>query len=332
MMKLGILDQVPLSKGQSVSDRMDETIKMATIAEELGYTKYWFAEHHGTKGMLSSAPEIIMAAVAASTKQIRIGTGGILLPQYSPFKIAEVSKQLESLFPGRIDIGVGRSPGGTPALRKALVDGEPRSLEEFDRQLEDLIHYIRDTLPRNHAYSGVKASPQVETPPPMWLLGLGENSAIQAAKQGIGYVFGHFIKSARGRQAFEAYRSNFIPNEWSQAPQMLTAIFVVCAETDEQAEYLAKSQDLWLLRVEKELDSRVPSSEEATEYKYTDEDQTRMIHNRTRMIVGSQETVRRELVKLSERYGMDEFLILCNLHSAKDRIQSYRLLAEAMSQ
>ena len=330
MIKLGILDQVPLSKGQSVTDRMDETIKMATLAEQLGYTKYWFAEHHGTKGMLSSAPEILMAAVAASTKKIRIGTGGILLPQYSPFKVAEISKQLESLFPGRIDIGVGRSPGGTPALRKALVDGEPRSLEEFDRQLQDLVYYIRDTLPRNHVYSGVKASPQVEAPPPMWLLGLGENSAKLAAKQGLGYVFGHFIKSARGRQAFEAYRSNFVSNGWSQTPQMLTAIFVVCADTDEQAEYLAKSQDLWLLRVEKGLDSRVPSSEEAIQYQYTDDDQKRMIHNRTRMIVGSKETVRRELMKLSERYGMDEFLVLCNLHSEEDRIRSYQLLAEAM--
>lgn len=331
MIKLGVLDQVPLSKGQTVTEKMQETIKMATLAEELGYTRYWFAEHHGTKGMQSTAPEILMAAIAAHTENIRVGSGGILLPQYSPFKVAEVTKQLESIFPGRVDVGLGRSPGGTPALRRALVDGTPRSLDEFWRQMDDLIHYVRDTLPRTHPNAGVKAAPILENTPPLWILGLGENSSKQAAKRGLGYVFGHFIKSARGEQAMQTYRDHFTPNEWSKTPQMLAAVFVVCADTDEEAERLASSQDLWLLRVEKGLDSRIPSIKEASEYQYTDEDHKRMIHNRTRTIIGSPETVRNQLRTLADRYGMDEFLILCNIHSFSDRIRSYQLVSEALN-
>lgn len=220
-MKLGVLDQVPLSKGQTVTEKMQETIKMATLAEELGYTRYWFAEHHGTKGMQSTAPEILMAAIAAKTESIRVGSGGILLPQYSPFKIAEVTKQLESIFPGRVDIGLGRSPGGTSALRRALVDGTPRRLDDFWRQVDDLIHYVRDTLPRTHPNAGVKAAPAIDTPPPLWILGIGENSAEQAAKRGLGYVFGHFIKSARGEQAMRTYREHFRPNEYSRRHKCL---------------------------------------------------------------------------------------------------------------
>ncbi|WP_185970863.1 LLM class flavin-dependent oxidoreductase [Alkalicoccobacillus porphyridii] len=329
MIKLGILDQIPLSKGHLVEDRLKETLEMVQLAEQLGYSRYWFAEHHGTKGMLSSAPEILMAAAAASTKYIRIGTGGILLPQYSPYKVAEVSKQLAALFPGRIDIGIGRSPGGNRAIQTALSDGEPKGMEDFDRKLRDLVYFIRDQLPNTHAYSGVKAVPQVESPPPIWLLGLGENSAELAADHDIGFVFGHFIKPQRGAKAFEVFHQAASPNTNNQD---MAAIFIICADTDEEAWELAKTQDLWLLKVEKGIDSRVPSPEEVVNYPYTALDKERMIHNHSRMIIGSKETVRRKLMILAEQYGINEFLILCNLHYANDRKKSYQLVAEAVGQ
>lgn len=327
LIKLGILDQVPLSKGQLAQDKLKDTIEMVALAEKLGYKRYWFAEHHGTKGLLSSAPEILMAAAAASTQTIRIGSGGFLLPQYSPYKVAEVSKQLEALFPGRIDIGVGRSPGGNKAIQQALVDTGTPDLSSFDRKLDDLIYFIHDQVPRTHVHAGVKAVPQVESPPALWLLGLGERSAEAAANHQIGFIFGHFIKPLRGKHAFERYRQVMSQSNRNQA---MAAVFVVCAETDHEAWELAKTQDLWLLKVEKGIDSRVPSPDEVVDYPFTKADDERMIHNHTRMIIGSKKTVRQDLLKLSEQYGIDEFLILCNLYDAKDRRRSYQLVAEAM--
>ncbi|MGD7008194.1 LLM class flavin-dependent oxidoreductase [Metabacillus sp. 84] len=327
-MKLSILDQVPVSKNTSVTEALSGTLKLARHAEEMGYSRYWFAEHHGTRGMGSTSPEILMSYIASNTKSIRVGSGGVLLPQYSPYKVAENFRQLEALFPGRIDLGVGRSPGGTRKIRNALLDGSAKSMEEFPRQLNDLIYYITDSIPSDHPYHGIKAAPFTKTVPPIWVLGLGENSAELTGGLGLNYVFGHFINPSRGKEAFTAYRKSFEPSLFSPAPGSLSAVFVICGKNDEEAEERALSQDLWLLRVEKGLDSRVPSIEEAKAASYSESDRTVVLRNRKRMIIGGPEKVKNELAELSERYETEEFMVLTNLHSFEHKVQSFERLAE----
>lgn len=327
-MKLSILDQGPIPKGANAVQTLQQSVELAQLAEGLGFTRYWFAEHHGTKGLASSAPEIMIGHVAAHTSSIRVGSGGVLLPQYSSYKVAEIFRQLEALYPDRIDLGVGRSPGGTTKVRSALTDGVNKSLSEFPRQLRDLTYFLTNDIPSDHVFSGIRTSPQIETRPSLWVLGLGENSGELAGSMGAGYVFGHFINPERGMAAFSKYRESFVASELTAHPSELAAIFVVCADTDERAAELALSQDLWLLRVEKGLDSRIPSVEEAKSYTFSAKEKDKVVQNRKRMVIGSAEKVKEKLTGIAERYGIDEFMVLTNVYDFEERKQSYERLAE----
>jgi luciferase family oxidoreductase group 1 len=327
-MKLSILDQAPISKGQDAHQTLEKSAQLALYAESLGYSRYWFAEHHGTRGLASTAPEILMSHIAAKTSSIRVGSGGVLLPQYSPFKIAEVFQQLEALYPGRIDLGIGRSPGGPEKIRRALGDTEENGLKAYPRKLQDVIHHLHRTLPGSHLYNGIKVAPLTDKPPTLWTLGLGENSASLAASHGVGYVFGHFISPNRGVEALKTYKTSFKPSVYLQNPASIVAVFIICGESDEEAELLASSQDLWLLQVEKGLDSRVPRIEEAKAYHYTERDQEKIRQNRKRMIIGSRETVTKELFNLMNRYGADEVMALANIYDFEEKKKSFKRLAE----
>ncbi|MEC1603999.1 LLM class flavin-dependent oxidoreductase [Bacillus halotolerans] len=327
MIHLSILDQAPVSKGESPVTTLQHSVELAGRSEEWGYKRYWFAEHHSTKGLASTAPEIMIARIAAHTNKIRVGSGGVLLPQYSPFKVAETFRQLEALYPNRIDLGLGRSPGGTTKTRLALTDGIKKSLTDFNRQLQDVSYFLTDSLPAGHPYAEIKAAPLIDTVPELWVLGLGENSARRAAHQGIGYVFGHFISPERGESAFRVYRENFQPSAHFTSPAALFTIFVICAKTDEEAEELALSQDLWLLRVGKGLDSRVPSVEEAKAYHYTESDKNQIRENRKRMVIGSPITVKQQLLELADRYETNEIMVLCNVFDFEAKKESYERLA-----
>jgi luciferase family oxidoreductase group 1 len=327
MITFSILDQVPVPKGSDPSSALKDSVSLAQLAEELGYKRYWFAEHHGTKGLASTSPEIMIAHTAAQTTSIRVGSGGVLLPQYSPYKVAENFKQLEALYPGRIDLGIGRSPGGTPKVRAALTDGIKKSMTEFPRQLQDLMYYLTNTLPAGHEYSGIKASPQVSSLPELWLLGLGENSAKSAGKHGIGYVQGHFINPERGEPAFSTYKERFRPSPFFSHSVQMAAVFIICAESDDKAEELCLSTDLWLLRVEKGLDSRVPSVKEAKSYVYSPEEKKRVMQNRNRMIIGSPSTVKEKLLQLTDRYQIDEVMALTNVYDVEEKRRSFERLA-----
>ncbi|MBG9917458.1 LLM class flavin-dependent oxidoreductase [Bacillus sonorensis] len=328
MLNLSILDQVPVSKGSDPHTALKQSAELARLADAWGYKRYWFAEHHSTRGLASTAPEILIAHIAAKTANIRVGSGGVLLPQYSPFKVAETFRQLESLYPGRIDLGLGRSPGGTAKTRLALTDGVNRSLRDFPRQLQDVMYYLTDAIPADHDYAGIKAAPITPSSPGPWLLGLGENSAELAAGTGSGYVFGHFINPERGENAFRTYHERFQPSPFFDRPHSLAAVFVVCAETDEKAEELSLSQDLWLLRVEKGLDSRVPSIEEAKSAVYTDADKAKLRKNRARMVIGSPQMVKQKLLELSERYKTEEIMVLTNVYRFEDKKRSFERLAD----
>lgn len=328
-MKLSILDQSPISEGSSARNALKQTLQLAKAAEDLGYTRFWVAEHHNTNGLASTAPEILISHIASSTSRIKVGSGGVLLPQYSPFKVAETFNTLEVLFPNRIDLGIGRSPGGAAETRLALTDGIRKSLNEFPRQLQDLQGFLSQSLPVDHAYSKVLAMPDSETSPDMWLLGVSPRGARTAAEHGLAFTYGHFINPASGRKAMKDYLDQFQPTQLLTSPESNFCIFVVCAETEEKAEYLALSQDAWLLNVEKGGNTKIPSPEEVKKIDFSREEKEKINRNRDRMIIGTPQKVKDELLRIAADYKTDECMVISNLFRFEDKLKSYELLAEA---
>ncbi|MBT2695643.1 LLM class flavin-dependent oxidoreductase [Bacillus sp. ISL-55] len=329
-MKLSVLDQSVISKGDSAGQALRKTVELAKITEDLGYTRFWVAEHHNTNGIAGSSPEVLISHIASRTRKIRVGSGGVLLPQYSPYKVAENFKVLEALFPNRIDAGIGRSPGGSATTRLALTDGLRKSLNEFPKQVKDLQGFLRNDLPGDHPYQQVKAYPEMPGSPELWLLGITHRGARLAAENGTAFTYGHFITPVNGKRALEQYYREFQPSPLLDKPKANACVFVVCAETQDKAEELALTQDLWLLRVEKGMDTRIPSLEEARNTSLTVSDRSKIIENRKRMIIGTPEKVRDELLRLSEVYSTEEFMIINNLYSFEDKINTYALLADTL--
>ncbi|MFP7446155.1 LLM class flavin-dependent oxidoreductase [Bacillus infantis] len=327
-MKLSVLDQAVIRKGDSPGDALKQTSHLAQIADNLGYTRFWTAEHHNSNGMAGSSPDVLTSHIAAVTKRIRVGSGGVLLPQYSPYKVAETFKVMEALYPGRIDLGVGRSPGGGADTRLALTDGIRRSMNEFPGQLRDLQGFLTNTLPDNHPFREVKAYPDLQTLPELWLLGITERGARAAAENGMRFTYGHFITPANGEKAFQYYYRHFQPSAMQKGPSANVCVFVICAPTNEEAEHLAASQDHWLLDIEKGADTRIISPEEAQKRTLTAAEKEKIQHNRSRMVIGNPQKVRNQLLKISEKYGTDEIMAINNTYRFKDRARNLELLAE----
>nr|WP_263314775.1 LLM class flavin-dependent oxidoreductase [Mammaliicoccus sp. Marseille-Q6498] len=329
-MRLSVLDQAPISQNNTPEETLQNTIELAKWTESLGYHRYWVAEHHNTSGLAISSPEILMTMIAASTSTIRVGSGGILLPQYSPYKIAEDAKTLSALFPNRIDIGFGNSPGGSPITQKALTDNHIKPIEDFYRQASDLQGFLHNSLPRDHQFRLVKAGPRIDNPPAMWLLGLTENGAKNAAQLGIGFVFGHFINPKYAKVAMNRYFNDFKPSVNQKEPQSIVCIFVVCAETEEEAKRQALSQDKWLLNVGKGLGTKVQSADELNIQDFTEEELETIKKNRNRCIIGTPDTVASRLNELAEAYQTEEFMIITNIYDFEAKKKSYKLIAEAI--
>ncbi|MFC4404058.1 LLM class flavin-dependent oxidoreductase [Gracilibacillus xinjiangensis] len=329
-MKLSVLDQAPISREDNPVETLQNTLKLAQITEKLGYQRYWVAEHHNTSGLASTSPEILMTRIASVTEKIRVGSGGVLLPQYSPYKIAENFKTMEALFPDRIDLGIGRSPGGAEITRQALLDGQTKSLSEFPRQVRDLQGFLHNSLERDHPFRLVKAGPRIEAAPPLWILGLSERGARNAAEMGAGFVFGHFINPKNGKKALEAYHQAFQPSPSLPQPRTIVCIFIICAETEEEAEELAISQDKWLLNVGKGRDTKVPSIEEVKEKGFTEDERKEISNNRKRCIVGTPAKVKQELERLRDNYQTDEFMVITNIYDFHAKVRSYELIKEAV--
>ncbi|MEK3808615.1 LLM class flavin-dependent oxidoreductase [Bacillus sp. FSL H8-0547] len=329
-MKLSILDQSPISEGFTAKDALAQSLHLVKEAEKLGYCRYWFAEHHNTSGLASTAPEILMAHAASHTERIKVGSGGVLLPQYSPLKVAETFRTLETLFPNRIDLGIGRSPGGSAETRLALTDGLRKSMNEFPRQLKDLRGYLSSGLPEDHAFSGVQAMPDpLSSSPDLWLLGISHRGARVAAEHGMAFTYGHFINPVGGEKAMEDYRKQFKPVGNLKEPKTNFCIFAVCAESQEKAEYLASSQDAWLLQVESGGDTRIISPDQARKITFNEDQKSKIRMNRKRMLIGTPERIKEDLLRIADDYKTDEALILTNIYDFKEKRESYRLLAEA---
>ena len=324
-MKLSVLDQSVISRGEDAGTAFQHTVRLARRTEELGYTRFWVAEHHNTNGLAGSAPQVLISHIASVTNSIRVGSGGVLLPQYSPYKIAEDFKVLETLFPDRIDLGIGRSPGGSYETRLALTDGLKKSMNEFPRQVEALQNYLHLTDEQS-----VKAYPNVTVPPLPWILGITHRGARVAAEKGTAFTFGHFINPVNGKRALDYYHSHFQPSPSLSQPKSNVCIFVVCAPTQEEAEEIALTQDLWLLAVEKGRDTEIPTKEEAQARVLTDFEKEKVKENRRRTIIGTPQKVKEELQMLSEVYQTDEFMIITNVEKFEDKVRSYELVAEAV--
>jgi luciferase family oxidoreductase group 1 len=330
-LKLSILDQSPIISGHTPAQAVAETIKLAQAAEELGYYRYWLAEHHALQALADPCPEILVTRVAAATSTIRVGTGGILLPYYSPLKIAEQFRMLEALFPGRIDLGIGRAPGGDPRTALALMDGEYPGAEHMPQQVQDLIGFLDRTLPAGHPFAAVRAQPAGDTSPEIWLLGSSDYSGALAAQLGLRFAFAHFISSFGGDTVARAYREQYQPSEREPQPQSLVCAFVICAKTHAEAERLAASVDLRRLHMAKGIDAPVPTLEEAQAYHYSPQERTYIEQQRTRLVHGDPGEVREKLRELKEKFAADELMVITITGDYESRRTSYRLVAEAFT-
>jgi luciferase family oxidoreductase group 1 len=326
-MRLSILDQSPVRTGSTAAAAVQETLELAEAAERLGYHRYWLAEHHATAGLAGTCPEVLIPAVAARTSRIRVGSGGVMLQHYSSLKVAESFRVLETLFPGRIDLGIGRAPGSDQLTARALRDdGSP---DYFPQQVSDLVGFLHGALPEGHVYSKVLAMPTGPTAPEMWLLGSSDASAAVAAHFGTGFSFAHFINQDGGAEVTRAYRRQFRPSEWLDTPRSSAAVFVVCADTEAEAQRLAKSRQLFIVRLYTGRAGRYPSIEEAETYPYSERELAILHHAQQRTIAGNPEQVRERLEALAADYEADELIVVTITHDPKARRRSYELLAKA---
>ncbi|KKC33476.1 LLM class flavin-dependent oxidoreductase [Devosia psychrophila] len=322
---LSLQDLAPIAEGTSTPQAMQETILLAQEADRLGYTRLWYAEHHGMPSIASSVPEILIGSAAAHTKNLRIGSGGVMLLNHAPLRIAEAYRTLEGLFPGRIDLGLGRAPGGDGYAMRALRSGGG---EEFSTYLAELMAFDEDSFPPEHPYSRVPVSPGGIRLPPMWLLGSSGASASAAGQLGIGYAFAAHFSHTPPAPAFEAYRYAFQATGAFPKPQTMMCVSVVCAPTDEEAKYLSYSQAVqWALFMTGEQ-RRLMSPEGAHKVVLTPQQQGVIDHQSSLWIVGSPETVRDTILAKAEASDVDEVMITTTLHSYGLRRRSYGLVAK----
>ncbi|WP_137150580.1 LLM class flavin-dependent oxidoreductase [Devosia sp. FKR38] len=323
---LSLQDLAPIAEGTSTSQAMAETIALAQEADRLGYTRLWYAEHHGMPSIASSVPEILIGSAAAHTRHIRVGSGGVMLLNHAPLRIAEAYRTLEALYPGRIDLGLGRAPGGDGYAMRALRSGGG---EEFSNYLAELMAFDEESFPPEHPFSRVPVSPGGVRLPPLWLLGSSGASAQAAGQLGMGYAFAaHFSHTPAG-PAFDAYRAGFVPSAAFPAPRTILCVSVICAPTDEEAQYLSRSQAVsWALFTTGEQ-RKLMSPEEAHARVLTAQQQAVIDHQSSLWIVGSPETVRDTIAEKAEAAEADEVMITTTIHSYALRRRSYGLVAEA---
>ena len=337
-LKLSVLDQSPVRSGGSMADALAETLELARLADRLGYYRYWLAEHHNAPGLAGSAPEILIARVAAETANLRVGSGGVMLPHYSAYKVAETFRMLETLYPGRIDLGIGRAPGSDQHtamalnVKSAAGGGDPAmDVRGFPQQVQDVRGYLSGAPgDEKHPFHTLRAMPAGETVPEMWMLGSSDQSAQVAAHFGLPFSFAHFI-AGDGAQILQLYRDRFQPSEAFPAPRANIGVFVLCAESEDKAEELALARDVWRMRVDRGQLAPFPSLEEARAEAagWGPVERRHAELNRIRQIVGTPGQVKAALTDLAARYQVDEMVVVTITHAFADRVRSYELLAEA---
>jgi luciferase family oxidoreductase group 1 len=325
---LSVLDQSPVISGLGARRAVQETLALARRADELGYHRYWLAEHHAIAALADPCPEILLARLGAETRRMRVGTGGVLLPYYSAFRTAEAFRMLEALYPGRIDLGVGRAPGGDARTAQAVNGGRFPESDRFPEQVWELVGHLEGTLPADHPFKRVRLQPEVDTAPQVWLLGSSDFSGALAAQLGLRFAFAHFINARGGDEVTSFYRQNF---QGKGRPSVIVCTFLICADSDAEAERLAASIDLRRLHMALNIDSAVPTAEEAARHAYSPEERQYVTSQRARAVIGGPQKCRRELEEMAARYGADEVMVLTITGDYASRLRSYELLIEAMN-
>jgi len=323
---LSILDQSPVVSGATPRDAVLATIELARRADELGYVRYWLAEHHAMRGLADAAPEVLLARLTAETSRIRLGSGGVMLPHYSAFKVAETFRMLDALAPGRIDLGVGRAPGGTGLVAAAL---ETRDPSLFPQQIAETIGYLEDTTPASSEFASLPVMPAGTTAPELWVLGSSEYGALLAANMGLPYAYAHFI-GGEATHIARAYRDRFRPNARMQQPRCIVATAAIVAPTDAEAEELALPLKLWRASIMRGHGGPIPSLAEARAYPWTPLERNQIERSR-RIVTGSPVTVRAAIEQIAEAYGADEAMIVTITPDYATRLRSYELLADVFA-
>ena len=328
MLLLSVLDLSPVIVGGSGPTSLKNSLDLARLADQLGYTRYWVAEHHNLPSIASSAPEIMIGQIAAVTQNLRVGSGGVMLPNHAPLMVAERFKILEALFPGRIDLGIGRAPGTDPITSIALRRRQQADTDDdFLERFQELLLFAQDGFPEGHPFRQVHAMPSDVALPPIYLLGSSDYSAEVAAAIGGGFAFAHHFASHDAVAAMTSYRSHFKPSPALPAPHAILAAAVVTADTDADAERLAATVDLNFVRRSKGEYLPLASPDEAAAYPYTPVDRERIKYNRTRLFVGAPATVRARLDPLLAATQADELMITTMIYDHAARRHSYALMA-----
>lgn len=324
------MDYAQIDEGSNGKQALDNSIQLAQFAESLGYDRFWLAEHHDVPAFASSSPELVMMRIADATKRIRIGSGGVMIPHYSPYKVAENFRILEAFHPNRIDLGIGNNKG-TPIVNQVLNENKQASLS-YEQSLLDLTNYLSDQIDDTHRFSRITANPVISTYPQMWLLSNSVRSAKMSAELGIGYTYGFFLsgmdKLSVGINAVETYRKAFKPSPFMPEPKVSLAPLVVVAETNEEAEAYREALDVWLLGKNNfSYFNQFPSVETARNYVYTEREKAIVQANRSKMIVGSVASVTEQLTTLITIFKADELLFIPLIPGFEARKKAIELLA-----
>ena len=332
-MRLSVLDQSPISEGSTGAQALKNSVDLARLADALGYHRYWVAEHHGTPMLACASPEALIGPIAAATSRIRVGSGGVMLPHYSPLKVAETFSMLSGLFDQRIDLAIGRAAGTDGLTAFALQrDRRHAAPDDFPEQLAELLGYLDGALPAGHPFARLASLPGRPGRPQPWLLGSSPQSGGWAAETGLPYAFADFINPG-GVEVCARYRRDFSPSGWLRRPEAIVAVWVVCAESDDEARRLAASSVMNFKLLQRGELIPVPPVDRAV--RFLEEEASRpaappQLGTRTRRrVVGSPQTVRRGLEEIASDYGADEVMIVTITYEHEARRRSYELIADA---
>lgn len=325
-----MLDQSTAAQGRGHDAAIRESLALARRCDALGYSRYWVSEHHNSDSIVGTAPEILMAAIAATTSRIRVGSAGVMLPHYSALKVAEQFRVLEAIAPGRIDLGIGRAPG-SDRLTALALNPHANAADEFPQQVYDLQAWVAGApLPENHPFRQIKAYPAGPTSPELWILGSSDYGAQLAAYFGLPYAFAYFFSDGKGaEEALALYRRNYRPSQRYPEPRTTICVWALAADSEAEARHLATTRELWRIGFEKGIRKPLAAPEEAAAYPYSDAERAKLEALRRKAFVGTPQQVAERLADLARRLALDEIVIVTWTHDPAPRVRSYELLAAA---